>query len=162
VAATPPPRPQAKPDMQLDRLRKELAAETADATLTVATKGDFIVIGISNEVLFDPGAVRVKPAFDKVARDLVAALDKEAGPVTIVGYTDSHRPGAASVFKSNYDLSVARAKAIRDILIRAIGDPSRLHIEGKGDQDPVADNGTAEGRARNRRIEILIRRERTL
>jgi type VI secretion system protein ImpK len=56
---------------------------------------------------------------------------------------------------------LARAKAVKDILIRTIGDPSRLQIEGKGDQDPIADNTTAEGRARNRRIDILIRREQT-
>lgn len=148
-----------RPDAQLDRLRQKLAAEIAAGTLTVATRGDFIVIEIGNEVLFDSGAALVKPTFGMLARDLTGAIDGERGDVTVVGYTDSQRPGASSVYKSNFDLSLARAKAVKDILIRTIGDPSRLQIEGKGDQDPIAHNTTAEGRARNRRIDILIRRE---
>jgi type VI secretion system protein ImpK len=161
-APSPPPAPfspMAKSDAQIDRLRNELSAEIADGTLTVAAKGEFVAIEIASAALFDTGSARVKQSFDPIARSIVAALDKEQGPLAIVGYTDSHRPGAASVFKSNYDLSLARAKAIKDILIRTIGDPSRLHIEGKGDQDPIADNATAEGRVRNRRMDILIRRE---
>lgn len=154
-----PSSPTAKSDAQMDRLRNELSAEIEDGTLTVAAKGEFVAIEIASAILFDPGSARIKRTFDTVARSVVAALDKEQGPLAIVGYTDSRKPGAASVFKSNYDLSLARAKAIKDILIRTIGDPSRLHIEGKGDQDPIADNATAEGRARNQRMDILIRRE---
>jgi type VI secretion system protein ImpK len=156
-----PSSPPAKSDAQIDRLRNELSAEIADGTLTVAAKGEFVAIEIASAALFDPDSARIKRTFDTVARSVVAALDKEQGPLAIVGYTDSRKPGAASVFKSNYDLSLARAKAIKDILIRTIGDPSRLRIEGKGDLDPIADNATAEGRARNRRMDILIRREQT-
>jgi type VI secretion system protein ImpK len=158
-SSPPPSSPTAKPDAQIDRLRNELSAEIANGTLTVAAKGEFVAIEIASAALFDPDSARIKRTFDTVARSVVAALDKEQGPLAIVGYTDSRKPGAASVFKSNYDLSFARAKAIKDILIRTIGDPSRLHIEGKGDLDPIADNATAEGRARNRRMDILIRRE---
>jgi type VI secretion system protein ImpK len=154
-----PPSPPAEPDAQMDRFRGALAAEIADGTLAVATKGEFVAVEIAGAALFDPGSARVKRSFDGIARDIVRALDKEQGPLTIVGYTDDRKPGAASVFKSNYDLSLARAKAVKDILIRTIGDPSRLHIEGRGDQ--VVENGKAEGRAGNRRLDILIRREQT-
>lgn len=153
------PSPAVRPDAQIDRLRNGLSAGMADGTLTVAAKGEFVAIEIASAALFDPGSARIKRTFDTIARSIVAALDREPGPLTIVGYADSWKPGAASVFRSNYDLSLARAKAVKDMLIRTIGDPSRLHIEGKGDQDPIADNATAEGRARNRRMDILIRRE---
>jgi type VI secretion system protein ImpK len=143
----------------MDRLRNALATGIADRTLVIATKGEFVAVEIAGAALFDPGSARVKRSFDAIARDIVRALDKEQGPLTIVGYTDDRKPGAASVFKSNYDLSLARAKAVKDILIRTIGDPSRLHIEGRGDQ--VVENGKAEGSAGNRRLDILIRREQT-
>jgi type VI secretion system protein ImpK len=151
--------PPAQPDTQMDRLRNALATGIADRTLVIATKGEFVAVAIAGAALFDPGSARVKRSFDAIARDIVRALDKEQGPLTIVGYTDDRKPGAASVFKSNYDLSLARAKAVKDILIRTIGDPSRLHIEGRGDQ--VVENGKAEGSAGNRRLDILIRREQT-
>jgi type VI secretion system protein ImpK len=152
-----PSSPPAQPDAQMDRLRSALSAEIADGTLAVATKGEFVALEIAGAALFDPGSARVKRSFDGIARDIVRALDKEHGPLTIVGYTDDRKPGAASVFKSNYGLSLARAKAVKDILIRTIGDPSRLRIEGKAGQ--VAEDKTAEGRARNGRMDILIRRE---
>jgi type VI secretion system protein ImpK len=141
----------------MDRLRNALATGIADRTLVIATKGEFVAVEIAGAALFDPGSARVKRSFDAIARDIVRALDKEHGPLTIVGYTDDRKPGAASVFKSNYGLSFARAKAVKDILIRTIGDPSRLRIEGKAGQ--VAEDKTAEGRARNGRMDILIRRE---
>jgi type VI secretion system protein ImpK len=163
AAARPVPAAKASPaprDAQLDRIRNDLHAALANGTLDVGTKGDFVVLELGDDTLFDPGTARIKPAFGLLARSLVGVLDKEAGPITIVGYADSRKPGITSAFRSSYDLSLARAKAMKDMLIRQIGDPARLRIEGRGGQDPIADNETAEGRAHNRRIDILIRRER--
>jgi len=62
-------------------------------------------------------------------------------------------------FKSNEQLSKARAQTVADLLAAQLETPDRITVEGKGPVDPIADNGTREGRARNRRVEILIPRE---
>jgi OOP family OmpA-OmpF porin len=83
----------------------------------------------------------------------VAAILKAypAAQVKIGGYTDNSGNPAA-----NMQLSQARAEAIRDALDRLGVEPSRVQAEGYGDQHPIADNNTAEGRAKNRRVTILV------
>jgi len=71
------------------------------------------------------------------------------------------KPRRTSAFKSNYDISVARAKAVAKLITPKLGEPSRVVVEGKGEDEPVADNATAEGRAKNRRVNVMIRREET-
>jgi type VI secretion system protein ImpK len=65
-------------------------------------------------------------------------------------------------FKSNFELSVARAKSVAEILSSGLNDTARLKVDGKGEDEPVAANDTKEGRATNRRVEIIIPREETL
>jgi type VI secretion system protein ImpK len=72
------------------------------------------------------------------------------------------KPSSTARFKSNYDLSVARAQAVSDVMATLIADPTRLTVDGRGELDPIADNSTPEGRAQNRRVEIMIPREETL
>ena len=90
------------------------------------------------------------------------ALDKEPGPILVTGHTDNIKPRPTSAFKSNYDLSVARAKSVEAVLAKSLSDPTRIQADGKGDLDPVADNKTEQGRAQNRRVEIMIPKEETL
>jgi hypothetical protein len=61
-------------------------------------------------------------------------------------------------FKSNHDLSVQRAQSVADVLAPHLSDPDRLVVEGRGPDDPIASNQTAEGRAQNRRVDILLPR----
>ena len=61
-------------------------------------------------------------------------------------------------FPSNFELSVERAKAVAAVLKPGLTDPSRVEIEGKGPDVPIASNTTPEGRAKNRRVEIFIER----
>lgn len=147
---------------QIDRIRAALGKEIEAGGLTVGTKGEFIVVEVSNLVLFASGKADVKAEFDPIAERIVAALKSERGPIKIVGHTDDVKPKKSSAFKSNYDLSVARAKAVEKVVASKIGDPARLTVEGKGEDEPIADNGTPEGRARNRRVDLMIRREETL
>ncbi|MCO5066558.1 MAG: type IVB secretion system protein IcmH/DotU [Rhizobiaceae bacterium] len=162
LRAAPPPPPPAEPpppaDVQLERLRAALARQIEDGSLTVAAKGAFIVVEIGNQQLFQPGKAILKPEFEGLAEPLAAALGTERGPVRIVGHTDSDKPGRTSIFKSNYDLSVARAQAVQKRLAQAIGGKVALEVEGKGEDEPVADNATPEGKARNRRVDLLIAR----
>jgi type VI secretion system protein ImpK len=77
--------------------------------------------------------------------------------VQVVGYTDD-RPIHNVQFPSNFQLSVARAEAAKNILSNTVGDGSRFISEGRGEADPIASNATPEGREQNRRIEIVLHR----
>jgi type VI secretion system protein ImpK len=146
---------------QLERIREHLGT-VDDKCVAADSVGDSIVIKVCNVLLFDSGSATVKPAFADLAKRIADALQAEPGTISIVGYTDNVKPSGVGRYKSNYDLSVARAKSVEEIISPSIGDPTRLHVEGKGELDPIADNGTADGRAQNRRVEITIPRQETL
>ena len=147
---------------QIDRIRSALAKEVEGGGLTIGTKGDFIVVEINNLLLFQSGRAEAKPEFQPIAADIAAALEPEPGPIRIVGHTDNVKPRKSSPFKSNFDLSVARAKAVETMMASKFKDPSRLSVDGKGEDEPIADNATPEGRAKNRRVDVMIPREETL
>ncbi|TPI76979.1 type VI secretion system protein TssL [Mesorhizobium sp. B2-8-9] len=161
VLASPPP-PAVPDTIQIDRIRAALAKEVAGGGLSVGEKGEFIIIEINNQLLFAPGQAEVKPQFQPVAADIATALDAEPGPINIIGHTDNVKPKKSSIFKSNFDLSVARAKAVQAMLAKQLKDPSRLTADGRGEDEPIADNGTADGRARNRRVDVMIPKQETL
>ncbi|WP_348631750.1 type VI secretion system protein TssL, long form [Mesorhizobium sp. M1D.F.Ca.ET.234.01.1.1] len=147
---------------QIDRISAALAKEIAGGGLTVGTKGNFIVVEVNNQLLFAPGQAELKPEFQPVAADIATALDTEPGPIRIVGHTDNVKPKKSSQFKSNFDLSVARAKAVQAMMAAQLKDPSRMTVDGKGEDEPIADNATADGRAKNRRVDVMISKEETL
>ncbi|BAV51219.1 type IV / vi secretion system protein, dotu family [Mesorhizobium sp. 113-1-2] len=158
VKVTPP----AATTTQIDRIRSALAKDVEAGGLTIGTKGDFIVVEISNVLLFQSGRADAKPEFQPIAADIAAALEPERGPIRIVGHTDNVKPRKSSPFKSNFDLSVARAKAVETMMAPKFSDPSRLTVDGKGEDEPIADNATPEGRAKNRRVDVMIAKEETL
>jgi len=157
-----PPPPTVPDTAQIDRIRAALAKEIAGGGLSVGTKGEFIVVEISNQLSFASGQAEAKAQFQPVAADIATALDAEPGPISIVGHTDNVKPKKSSTFKSNFDLSVARAKAVQALLAKQLKDPSRLSADGKGEDEPIADNQTADGRAMNRRVDIMIPKQGTL
>src|SRR5690606_5514513 len=163
-AAVVPPfeGPDFKETTQLERIRAALADEIAGGSMAVDKKGEFIVIEINNLLLFDSGKADVKPEFAAVAERIAAALNPEPGPINIIGHTDNVKLRSTSAFKSNYELSLARARSVEKILTPLITDPSRITVEGKGEDEPIADNSTPEGRAKNRRVEVMIPGEETL
>jgi len=152
----PPPPPRIT---QLERVREALAGYIADGTLGVDTAGNFIAITANNLVLFDSGAADVRPAFAEVAGSIARVLEAEEGEVRIVGHTDNVPLSGRGRFKNNYELSVARAQSVERMIAPGLSDPSRIEVIGRGEDEPIADNATAEGRAENRRVEILIRRD---
>ena len=162
IEATPAERPQPTAPTQIDRIRAALAKEIAAGGLSVRTKGDFIVVEISNQLLFASGQADLKTQFQPVAAHIATTLDSEPGPIKIVGHTDTVKPKKSSTFKSNFDLSVARAKAVQSTLATLLKDPSRLSVDGKGEDEPIADNATPDGRAKNRRVDVMIQKEETL
>ncbi len=159
IAPPPPPPPPPPPDRitQLQRIRNALAAEMTACAMTADQTASFIVIRVCDLVLFASGQATVLDAFKPVAARVAATLDKEPGHIKIIGHTDN-TPIRTVRFPSNFELSVERAKAVAAVLKLGLADPSRVEIEGKGPDAPIASNATPEGRAKNRRVEIFIER----
>ncbi|WP_202363633.1 type VI secretion system protein TssL, long form [Mesorhizobium sp. L-2-11] len=147
---------------QIDRIHAALAKTIARGGLSVGTQGRFIIVEINNVLLFPSGRAEIKPEFAPIAADIAAALEPEPGPIMIVGHTDNVKPRKSSPFKSNFDLSIARAKAVAAMMAPRFSKPSRITVDGKGEDEPIADNATPEGRAQNRRVDLMIPKEETL
>ena len=98
----------------------------------------------------------MNPDFIPLAERIAATLDAEPGPLLVLGFTDS-----LGAFNTNMSLSVERADAVAELLRGGLADPLRVSVEGRGETDPIADNSTEEGRAKNRRVEIKLAREGT-
>ncbi|MBP0617641.1 type VI secretion system protein TssL, long form [Jiella mangrovi] len=147
---------------QLERIRQALAGEIGKGGLAVEPVGESITIRVDNSLLFDSGSADVTPAFRKLADDIARALDDEQGQIFVTGHTDNVRLSGLGRFKSNQDLSLARAQSVEAVLAENLGNPARIVVEGRGADQPIAGNKTSEGRSRNRRVEIAIPREETL
>jgi len=105
-----------------------------------------------DRLLFDTGKATLQPSSQEQLSNIAAILKAYPNAhVKIGGYTDNTGDAAANVA-----LSDARAKNVMDALVAAGIDPSRLESKGYGDQYPVGDNNTEEGRAQNRRIALLV------
>ncbi|MDO5603700.1 MAG: type IVB secretion system protein IcmH/DotU [Paracoccus sp. (in: a-proteobacteria)] len=152
----PPPPPTST---QLERIREALADEVGQGVIAVLPKGDYIAIRVGMLQLFDSGSVEIKPGFIPLAMRITEVLNSEGGPVLVQGHTDNVPLRGTGRFKSNDQLSLARAESVREVLSGAIDDPARISVEGRGEAEPVATNDTEDGRAHNRRVEILLARE---
>lgn len=156
-APPPPPPPPAVQSTQVKCIQTALAPQIADKSLTVEETPTTIVIRVANLVLFASGDASVKDEFKAILQRLVRILENEQGGIKVVGHTDA-APIRTVRFPSNFHLSVERAKAVAALLKQGLSKPDRVEIEGKGPDVPLASNATVEGRARNRRVEILIPR----
>jgi type VI secretion system protein ImpK len=147
---------------QVERIRAVLAPEVSKGLINVQPKGEKIVVEVSNVLLFASGSAELRAEFEPLAKRIAEALDKEPGSIDIIGHTDNVKLKATNRFKSNYDLSVARAEAAAAMIKGMIEKPDRITVSGRGEDDPAAPNNTAEGRTKNRRVDVTIPREETL
>lgn len=137
------------------RLRQFLEPEIREGLVEVNDEADRSTIILRGDGLFDPASIEVKPRYISVLGRVAAALDEVPGKVIINGYTDNV-PIRTARFPSNWHLSVARAQAVSDMVGRSLKSADRLKAEGRADADPVDSNATTEGRARNRRVEVVL------
>ncbi len=143
---------------RLSQIRADLEEQLKGikgVSLSMEERG--LVITFLDEVLFDSGKAKIKTEasvpLDKVASVITSeASDFDIG---IEGHTDNV-PIKYSGWKSNWELSTARATSVLHYLIEKGVSPSRLAAIGYGEFRPVVSNDTAEGRSKNRRVEIVI------
>ena len=113
-----------------------------------------------DRILFDFGKASISPEGEEVLHHVGKILKEvEDRKIRVVGHTDDRpiHPGYRYKFPSNWELSSARASAVIHYFQEELGlDPTRLEAVGRSFYDPVVTNQTPEGRARNRRVEIII------
>ena len=144
---------------QMQRLGTALAEELETGQIELGRTNDWVLIRVGQALRFRSGSADLTSDI-RVLIDAVAdALDREMGPVRVVGHTDSVPPSGRGRYKTNEQLSQARADTVANVLGSALADANRISVEGKGAVDPIADNSSREGRARNRRVEIMIPRD---
>ncbi len=115
-----------------------------------------LVISLNDSVLFDPGKAIIKPGYTDMLVRMGSIINKLDNYIRVEGHTDSV-PIHTEKFDSNWELSSVRATTVVKLFIRSSGIvPEKLVAVGYGEYKPVADNATAEGRAQNRRVDVII------
>ena len=154
--APPPVAPPVAPAPTVPRLAGFLAPEIAQGLVTVVDSADRSVVTLRGDGVFASGSGDVSGAYLGLLGRIGDALKTVPGKVIVVGHTDNTKPGLSAHFPSNYELSKARATAVRDLLAERAGPETRYSVEGRGDSEPLASNDTPAGRSRNRRVEIVL------
>ena len=151
VVLVPPPPP---PPAAAPRLSAFLAPEVAAGQVQVKDLADRSIVTIAGDGFFEPGsaevASRVRPLLGRIAE----ALNSVPGSVLVTGHTDS-QPIRSLRYPSNWHLSQGRADSVKALLASTVA-ITRIRAEGRADSQPVDDNATPAGRARNRRVEITL------
>lgn len=141
-------------------LEDEMREQLESRDVTISKLQGKLTVNILDRVMFDSGEARLKPGGEAVMEKIATLLREHPElKIHVIGHTDNIpiRPEAHSRFASNWELSTARALAALHFLTDKSGiDPHRVGAVGYGEYRPIADNSTAEGRAKNRRIAIVI------
>lgn len=137
----------------MDRQQRDLEAELSGSGVGVARQGDNLVLRMPSDVTFASNQSAINSRFNATLDDVAAVLNRyDQSTIDIIGHADSD--GADDY---NLNLSRQRASSVAQYLVNRNVLADRLYVDGRGESEPVASNGTAEGKAQNRRVEILIR-----
>ncbi|MDG1749597.1 MAG: OmpA family protein [Porticoccaceae bacterium] len=141
---------------QYREIREKLTGAIENNSAEVVREGDKIIIRLASEGSFKSGAAELRQGFEGLLTEVGAAIQDVDGLITIEGHTDNLPIGFSMRFRSNWDLSAARSGAVADFLIGQYSFGTGLMVSGLADTRPLTTNNTPEGRARNRRIEVVI------
>lgn len=141
-------------DKQEEQLQKDLAQEAARNELSIVRMSDDTLrVGIASDVSFDVNSAEIKfnarQTYDKIATVL---KDYDKTIIHVVGHTDSD-----GTDQHNQGLSERRAGAVANLLSNNGVPSARVRTEGRGEREPIASNTTAEGKRKNRRVDIVIK-----
>ena len=139
------------------RMIEELEPEVASEALSVNYDESRVVIRFSEEAAFRSGEAAIKPAMVPIIERVVEVLSGCSGDVLVAGYTDD-RPIASGRYRSNWDLSAARAvSVVHELVLNRQVPAERVVAAGRAETNPLVPNDSPENRAKNRRVEIAIR-----
>ena len=135
-----------------DKKRAMEQATAGTGTVVTQTSDNQLKLTIPNDISFDSGRHDIKPNLRPILDQFAQGLSHQPNTeVRIIGHTDN-----VGSDTSNNLLSVNRAQSARDYLVARGVNANRIVSEGRGEREPIADNATEAGRARNRRIEIFL------
>lgn len=139
-----------------ERLETEMRAALASRDVAISELQGRLTLTILDRILFDSGAAELKPEGMQVLDEIAVILSRFTNRwVQVVGHTDN--VPIRVKYASNWELSAARAlAAVRHLTEKAGVDPRRVSAVACGEFQPIADNATPEGRARNRRIALVV------
>ncbi len=140
-------------------LKSGLSDYLESNSLGIVRDGNNITLQLSNKILFSSGSADLKPEGLEVLANLGRELSEQLKDLNLEvgGHTDSVPINTASTYTDNWGLSVARAVNVVRFFESSVGlDPENMSALGFGQYRPVADNSSADGRALNRRIEIVL------
>lgn len=141
-------------------LEDEMRSALEGKDITISRLQGRLTLNIVDQVLFDSGEARLRSEGEAVLTQVARFLiERPEIKVHVIGHTDNIpiRPDARDRFASNWELSLARSvAAVRFLSEQAGVDARRMGAVGYGEYRPVADNSTAAGRSKNRRIEIMV------
>ncbi len=142
---------------QFKQLREMLAKEIDKGEAQVERDGERIVIRLVVQGSFYSGSADLSPDFMPMLKKIGQSIAKTGGRITVEGHTDDIPLSGHNRYRSNWDLSGARASSVADYLTGYASVPrERVVVRGMADTRPVAPNDTRDGRAKNRRIEVLV------
>ena len=142
-------------------LNEYVEASDLSNSIDVQYKGDDVLVTLKNDVFFTPGSAELSPEMQQQAQTLAVLLEANQNPdspfeVVVAGHTDNV-PIGNSQYTSNWNLSLQRAaNFLGAMLDNTTLNPSHFSVRGYGEYDPVSTNDTAEGRQKNRRVELLV------
>jgi chemotaxis protein MotB len=142
---------------RFEMIRANLANEIRQGLAEVSRVGDDIIIRLAEQGTFASGRAELQATFAPLLDSVGASLAGITGTVSIEGHSDNVPIGPGGRFRTNWDLSSARAAAVADYLLtRSSLNAGQVSVSGFADTRPIADNNNATGRAQNRRIEIIV------
>jgi chemotaxis protein MotB len=147
-------------DSIMNALRRkiELALQGFDnSELTIERRNGKVYVSMSEKLLFASGSAEIDVKGKEALRKLAEVLAKNPDiQITVEGHTDNAELKSTSYPRNNWDLSVLRSTTIIRVLTEGKIDPERITAAGRGQYFPMADNKTKDGRAKNRRTEIIL------
>jgi len=144
---------------QYNMMVRKLSAEVRKGQLQVRQYQNMLTVDVAEPIFFDSGSATLKQSGKAVLKKIGEALKSyDDKIIRVAGYTDNVPIAKAhrKLYPTNWELSVARATTVVRYLQDVGVPPEHLIASGRGEYDPVAPNDTAQGRQKNRRIEIMV------
>ena len=145
---------------RLENTRRDLEAKLKGTGATVRIKNGTVSVLLPGAVLFDSGQTTLRPQSKATLKKIAGILKTSAAgeTVRIEGHTDNDPVlRQKDKYKTNWELSAARAAAVLHYMVEECGvSPTRVYIAGFGQYQPLADNKSKTGKAKNRRVEFVI------
>lgn len=141
-----------------EEIEKQLENTSLEDAVDVDFNAEYVQLSLNGALLFESGKAEImQEAYPVVNKISTILASYQNNLIEVDGHTDNVPVSSRSRFESNDVLSMYRALSVADYIRSNTNlDPSHIKSSGRGDYDPVADNTTADGRARNRRVEIKV------